>query len=87
MTTVLDLVLVISTYFNHVNGAKWLIHIKLCTESDLFMYLKEKQYKIAMLLLCPVQGPWASSYVFMTEIYHLQIKERNLICTFIKVLS
>ena len=29
---------------------------------SLFMYLKEKQYKIAMLLLCPVQGPWASSY-------------------------
>ena len=25
------------------------------------MYLKEKQYKIAMILLCPVQGPWASS--------------------------
>ena len=29
---------------------------------SLFMYLKEKQYKIAMILLCPVQGPWASSY-------------------------
>ena len=28
---------------------------------SLFMYLKEKQYKIAMILLCPVQGPWASS--------------------------
>ena len=28
---------------------------------SLFMYLKEKQYKIAMLLLCPGQGPWASS--------------------------
>ena len=27
------------------------------------MYLKEKQYKIAMILLCPVQGPWASSQV------------------------
>ena len=26
------------------------------------MYLKEKQYKIAMILLCPVQGPWASSF-------------------------
>ena len=25
------------------------------------MYLKEKQYKIVMILLCPVQGPWASS--------------------------
>ena len=25
------------------------------------MYLKEKQYKNAMILLCPVQGPWASS--------------------------
>ena len=63
--TVLDLV--ISTYFNHVNGAKCLIHINLCTESDLFPFLfscifkKEKQYKIAMILLCPVQGPWASS--------------------------
>ena len=30
---------------------------------SLFMYLKEKQYKIAMLLLCPVQGPWASSFI------------------------
>ena len=28
------------------------------------MYLKEKQYKIAMILLCPVQGPWASSFAF-----------------------
>ena len=28
---------------------------------SLFMYLKEKQYKIAMILLCPIQGPWASS--------------------------
>ena len=27
------------------------------------MYLKEKQYKIAMILLCPVQGPWASSII------------------------
>ena len=27
------------------------------------MYSKEKQYKIAMILLCPVQGPWASSFV------------------------
>ena len=35
--TVLDLV--ISTYFNHVNGAKSLIHINLCTESDLFPFL------------------------------------------------
>ena len=26
------------------------------------MYLKEKQYKTAMILLCPVQGPWASSF-------------------------
>ena len=26
------------------------------------MYSKEKQYKIAMILLCPVQGPWASSW-------------------------
>ena len=35
--TVLDVV--ISTYFNHVNGAKCLIHINLCTESDLFPFL------------------------------------------------
>ena len=35
--TVLDLV--ISTYFNHVNGAKCLIHINLCTELDLFPFL------------------------------------------------
>ena len=27
------------------------------------MYLKEKQYRIAMILLCPVQGPWASSFL------------------------
>ena len=27
-------------------------------------YLKEKQYKIAMILLCPVQGPWASSSLY-----------------------
>ena len=26
------------------------------------MYSKEKQYKIAMILLCPVQGPWAFSF-------------------------
>ena len=26
------------------------------------MSSKEKQYKIAMILLCPVQGPWASSF-------------------------
>ena len=71
--TVLDLV--ISTYFNHVNGAKCLIHINLCTESDLFpfflfMYLKEKQYKIAMILLCPVQGPWASSF-YLLPLYRI----------------
>ena len=35
--TVLDLV--ISTYFNHVNGAKCLIHINLCIVSDLFPFL------------------------------------------------
>ena len=56
--TVLDLV--ISTYCNHVNGANCLIHINLCSESDLspFLFsciLKEEQYKIAMILLCPVQ--------------------------------
>ena len=28
---------------------------------SLFMYLYEKQYKIAMILLCPVKGPWAYS--------------------------
>ena len=28
------------------------------------MYLKEKQYKIAMILLYPVQGPWDSSFSF-----------------------
>ena len=27
------------------------------------LYLKEKQYKIAMILLCPVQGPLASSFL------------------------
>ena len=32
---------------------------------SLFMYLKEKQYKIAMILLCPVQGPWASSLLLL----------------------
>ena len=32
---------------------------------SLFMYWKEKQYKIAMILLCPVQGPWASSWICM----------------------
>ena len=35
--TVLDLV--ISTYFNHINGTKCLIHINLCTESDLLPFL------------------------------------------------
>ena len=65
--TVLDLV--ISTYFNHVNGAKCLIHNKFVywvrsLPFSLFMYLKEKQYKIAMVLLCPVQGPWASSLFY-----------------------
>ena len=33
------------------------------------MYLKEKQYKIAMILLCPVQGPWASSFYFIYIFY------------------
>ena len=27
------------------------------------MYSKEKEYKIAMILLCLVQGPWASSCI------------------------
>ena len=40
---VLDLV--ISTYFNHVNGAKCLIHINLCTESDLFPFIFSCIYK------------------------------------------
>ena len=31
-------VVIFSTYFNHVNGAKCLIHINLCTESDLFPF-------------------------------------------------
>ena len=45
------------------------------------MYLKEKQYKIAMILLCPVQGPWASSiwkHIILTnmlKIKCLQIKD------------
>ena len=57
-----------------VNGAKCLIHINLCTESDLFpflfscIYLKEQQYKIAMILLCPVQGPWVSSLFEVMDI-------------------
>ena len=37
---------------------------------SLFMYLKEKQYKIAMILLCPVQGPWASSYEYSQRLWH-----------------
>ena len=36
---------------------------------SLFMYLKEKQYKIAMLLLYPVQGPWASSFYFLDMLW------------------
>ena len=43
LCTVLDLV--ISTYFNHVNGAKCLIHINLCAESDLFPFLFSCIYK------------------------------------------
>ena len=35
------------------------------------MYLKEKQYKIAMPLLCPVQGPWASSFRDVTGNSHV----------------
>ena len=35
------------------------------------MYLKEKQYKIAMLLLCPVQGPLASSLNEISFIFDL----------------
>ena len=40
---------------------------------SLFMYLKEKQYKITMILLCPVQGPWASSCCIL-----LQMAGRNV---------
>ena len=40
-------------YLNLVNGVKCLVHINLCT----FHFSKEKRYKIAMILLCPVQGP------------------------------
>ena len=36
--TVPVLDLVISTYLNHVNGAKCLIHIHLCTESDFSLF-------------------------------------------------
>ena len=35
------------------------------------MYSKEKQYKIAMILLCPVQGPWASSFQHVTVNTHI----------------
>ena len=35
-------------------------------------YLKEKQYKIAMILLCPVQGPWASSLCFVVLANHFR---------------
>ena len=38
------------------------------------MYLKEKQYKIAMIHLCPVQGPWASSYNIWLESCKNQVK-------------
>ena len=54
--TVLDLVF--STYFNIHKFVYWVRSLPY----SLFMYLKEKQYKIAMVLLCPVQGPWASSF-------------------------
>ena len=43
--------------FYHVNRAKCLIHINLCT----FHVFKRKTVQNAMILLCPVQGPWASS--------------------------
>ena len=43
-----------------VNPHKFVYWVRSLSFS-LFMYLKEKQYKIAMILLCPVQGPWASS--------------------------
>ena len=49
------------------------------------MYLKEKQYKIAMVLLCPVQGPWASSFsstvymyvAYLGNIYHKYWRHLN----------
>ena len=57
---------------------------------SLFMYLKEKQYKIAMLLLCPVQGPWASSWTLLplgAQVFHKHIfwKSNNgvLVCTWL----
>ena len=35
------------------------------------MYSKEKQYKIAMILLCPVQGPWASSISYLYSLWQI----------------
>ena len=43
---------------------------------SLFMYLKEKQYKIAMILLCPGQGPWASS-LFDIHVIHILISTKE----------
>ena len=45
------------------------------TESDL---LKEKHYKIAMILLYPVQGPWASSYLNLSYFYEFAIRVISL---------
>ena len=63
---VLDLV--ISTYFMLMgkvfNPHKFVYWVRSLPFS-LFMYLKEKQYKIAMILLCPGQGPWASSFALV----------------------
>ena len=49
----------------------------------LFVYFScaEKQCKIAMILLCPVQGPWASSYDNAIPFYiQFGLKKANLIC-------
>ena len=49
------------------------------------MYLKEKQNKIAMILLCPVQGPWASSLFFTNSDIALLVKPLNMILPHIYV--
>ena len=50
------------------------------------MYSKEKQYKIAMILLCPVQGPWASSFSLLyTMKLNMPDIENNLSLIFTKL--
>ena len=82
--TVLDLV--ISTYFNHVAGAKCLIYIKLCTESDLFPFLfscilKKKNSTRLQWYSCArykAPGPLVQKVVFLWspshKWYHKQTK-------------